>query len=404
MIARERRGLVVGVCVGGLVLSLFDWNVLSISGFGRGAAYWFSVVVPGLAVLWLAAALWPRAPHRFLVLVLLVDAFSVAVTVACAATGGTTWIFAESAAQLSLLFAVARWSPLRTAVWLGGLTGGAASVLPLRFVHGAGFGGAVTMCLIWALGAVAAAVLGAYLRHQETRRERSLVEVRRSQRLELARDLHDFVAHHVSGIVVQAQAAQVVARQDPAQAVDALRRIEEAGQQALASMRRTVGMLREDGPDAAPAAPTPGVADIAELAERFRSSSDALIHLDIGPGMDDTLPPEVTTSVYRVVLESLTNVRRHAPEATEVTIRVTRTEGSEEPVLHVTVHDDTSPPYRVSEQARRGGFGLVGLRERVTAIGGRLDAGPGSESGWTVFAVLPLPAGTPDAGVRASRS
>ncbi|HEX6446770.1 MAG TPA: histidine kinase [Streptosporangiales bacterium] len=393
MIARERRGLVAGVCVGGLVLTLFDWNVLSISGIGRGAAFWLSVVVPGLAVLWLAAASWPREPRRFPVLVLAVDAFSIAVTVACAVDGATTWVFAESAALLSLLFAVVRWSPLHAAVWLGGLTGAAASVLPLRFVHGAGIGGATTMCLIWALGAVAAAVLGAYLRHQETTRERGLVEVRRSQRLELARDLHDFVAHHVSGIVVQAQASQVVAERDPAQAVEALRRIEEAGQQALASMRRTVGMLREDGPDTAPATPTPGIADLTELAERFRSAAGTPVRLDIGEGVDDTLPPEVTTSAYRVVLESLTNVRRHAPGAAEVSVAVLRTSGPEEPALRVTVHDETSPPQRVDGQARRGGFGLVGLRERVSAIGGTLHAGPDEHSGWTVCAVLPLPAG-----------
>lgn len=373
------------------MLALFDWNVLAVAGFGRGTAFWFAVVVPGLAVLWLAAALWPREPRRFRVLVLLADAFSVAVTIACAASGGTTWVFAESAAQLSLLFAVVRWSPLRTAVWLGGLTGAAASVLPLRFVRDTGFGGATTLCLIWALGAVAAAVLGAYLRHQETKRERSVAEVRRSQRLELARDLHDFVAHHVSGIVVQAQASQVVAGHDPAQAVEALRRIEEAGQQALASMRRTVSMLRQDGPGAAPAAPTPGIADITELVERFRSSSGAGVRLDVGPGVDDTLPPEVTTSAYRVVLESLTNVRRHAPDATAVEISVRRTGDRDEPGLEVSVHDDTTSPNRVNTSVRRGGFGLVGLRERVTAIGGRLDAGPGAESGWTVFAVLPLP-------------
>lgn len=388
------------VCAGGLVLALFDWYVLSIAGFGRGAAFWFSVVVPGLSVVWLVAALWPREPRRLRTLVLVVDAFSVAVTIACAVSGVTTWIFAESAALLSLLFAVVRWSPSRTAGWLGGLTGAAASVLPLRFVHGAGVSGATMMCLIWALGAIAAAALGAYLRHQETTRERSLAEVRRGQRLELARDLHDFVAHHVSGIVVQAQAAQVVAQQDQAQAVDALRRIEEAGQQALASMRRTVGMLREDGTEAAPAAPTPGVTDLTELADRFRSAGGARVRLDVGPGVDDTLPPEVTTSAYRVVLEALTNVRRHAPDATEVTVVV---ECTDEPSLRVRVHDDAAPSHRLDGQARRGGFGLIGLRERVTALGGSLAAGPDGTSGWTVSAVLPLPrAGRPD--VRASPS
>lgn len=387
----------MGVCVGGLVLALFDWNVLSIAGLGltRGAAFWFSVLVPGLAVLWLAAASWPREARRFRTLVLLVDAFSVAVTVGCVVSGSTTWVFAESAAQLSLLFAVVRWSPLRTAVWLGGLTGAVASVLPLRFAHGAGISGTTTMCLIWALGAVAAAVLGAYLRHQESTRARSLAEVRRGQRLELARDLHDFVAHHVSGIVVQAQASQVVARQDPAQAVEALRRIEEAGQQALASMRRTVGMLREDEPDAAPAAPTPGIADLTELVERFRSAAGAGVRLDVGPGVDDTLPPEVTTSVYRVVLESLTNVRRHAADAGQVTVTVERTDGGDQPALRVRVHDDASSPHRLDGQVRRGGFGLVGLRERVTAVGGSLEAGPDERSGWTVSAVLPLPGRAP---------
>lgn len=389
MVQKERRGLLVGVLTSGLVLALFDAFVIKAAGAVASWPFWLPVLVPAALVLWLVVADWPRPTYRFIALVLGVDAFSLAMTVLqVVLADSTVWVFTESAAQMSLIFAAARWLPARTAWSLGAVTGVAASLLPLRFAAPAGVWGALAMCLIWSLGAVAAGVLGAYLRQQESRRQRDLDDVRRAQRLDLARDLHDFVAHHVSGIVVQAQASQFVAQQDPHQAVEALQRIEEAGQRALESMRRTVGMLRADDADRAPAAPTAGVTDLPELAERFSASGTVAVHLDVDDRVDDSLPPEVTTSAYRVVLEALTNVRRHASGATDVHVGVRRDDRGE--ALLVTVHDG-APQHARPDDRPRTGFGLLGLRERVTAIGGTFAAGPRDGLGWTVEARLPLP-------------
>lgn len=402
MIPKERRSLVIGVVACGALLALFDWSVLGLAGARIAILYWLPVLLPGAAVLWLAAADWPRVHRRFVLLMLGVDAFSVAVTVLLVLDQSTVWVFTESAAQLSLLFAVVRWMPTRTALWLGCLTGLVASALPLRWTTTAGIAGALAMCLVWSLGAIAASVLGVYLRTQESKRQRSIDDVRRAQRLELAHDLHDFVAHHVSGIVVQAQASQFVARDDPTKAVDALRRIEEAGQQALASMRRTVRMLREDD-DEAPSAPAPGIADLPDLARRFGDTGGVPVRLSVADDVDDGLPPEVTTSAYRIVLEALTNVRKHAVDVSEVTVELRRkSHDGANPDLVVLVYDGAARQPGADGEAQRG-FGLLGLRERVTAVGGTLWAGPRDGLGWTVEARLPLPATSTDAAVRASR-
>ncbi|MQA82107.1 MAG: two-component sensor histidine kinase [Streptosporangiales bacterium] len=402
MISRERRSLVIGIVACGALLALFDWSVLGLASTRIAFVYWLPVLVPGAAVLWLAAADWPRVPHRFVVLLLAVNAFSAAITALLVIDANTVWVFTESAAQLSLLFAVVRWMPTRTALWLGGVTGVVASALPLRWTTPAGVTGALAMCLVWSLGAIAASVLGVYLRTQESKRQRSIDDVRRAQRLELAHDLHDFVAHHVSGIVVQAQASQFVARDDPAKAVDALRRIEEAGQQALASMRRTVRMLREDD-DEAPSSPAQGIADLPDLARRFGDTGGVPVHLSVAADVDDGLPPEVTTSAYRIVLEALTNVRKHAVDVAAVTVELRRESpdrGASD--LVVLVYDGAGRQLGGDGETQRG-FGLVGLRERVTAVGGTLSAGPRDGLGWTVEARLPLPAASSGAAVRASR-
>lgn len=403
MIPRERRSLVIGIVACGALLALFDWSVLGLAGTRIGIVYWLPVLVPGAAVLWLAAADWPRAHHRFVILLLAVDVFSAAVTALLIVDESTVWVFTESAAQLSLLFAVVRWLPTRTALWLGCVTGVVASALPLRWTIDAEITGALAMSLVWSLGAIAASVLGVYLRTQESKRQRSLDDVRRAQRLELANDLHDFVAHHVSGIVVQAQASQFVARDDPAKAVDALRTIEEAGQQALASMRRTVRMLREDDGGDAPAAPVQGIADLPDLARRYGDTGGVPVHLSVAADVDDGLPPEVTTSAYRIVLEALTNVRKHAVDVTAVTVELRRESHDRGAAdLLVLVYDGAGRQLGGDGESQRG-FGLVGLRERVIAVGGTLRAGPRDGLGWTVEARLPLPASSADATVRASR-
>ena len=137
--------------------------------------------------------------------------------------------------------------------------------------------------------------------------------MRAEQRAEFARDLHDFIAHHVTGIVVQAQGAQFVAEQDPKRVLLALEQIEQAGAETMASMRRMVGVLRD--PQARPDAPLAPIAGVRRAGRAGGAASPAAggplarLHVD---GDVHGLPVEVSTSAYRVVMEALTNMRQHA--------------------------------------------------------------------------------------------
>ncbi|WP_131742025.1 sensor histidine kinase [Actinomadura roseirufa] len=273
------------------------------------------------------------------------------------------------------------------------LLGAAVLLIPLRWTL-------VTAVLYTAPLAVLVAIalgVGLYLRAVDARRSRSLAAARRDERLELARDLHDFVAHHVTGIVVQAQAARFAAQSGAAQSTDQLDTmfagIERAGTEALTSMRRMVGLLRDaqnvdardgdavpmDGDRGATTRPVGDLARVSALVAGFTHPPAALV---LAPDLGE-LPPEVVTSVHRVVQEALTNVRKHAADATEVRVTVARADGG---AVEVAVRDDGQGRGR---RLPSGGFGLAGLSERVEALGGRLRAGPRPEGGWEVVAVLP---------------
>lgn len=238
--------------------------------------------------------------------------------------------------------------------------------------------GASAVATLAGAGLLAALATGLYLRLLDTRRRAVTEQVRRAERLELARELHDLVAHHITGVVLHAQAARVVRRRHPEKLDDSLTGIEAAGSEALAAMRRVVGLLR-DTDDAAPA--TPGPEQLSELVARFTGPT---VHLRL-PDNETEWPPEVTSTVYRVVQESLTNIARHARHAPSVTVSVAQ----ERQAITVEVTDD-APPHP-TRYARRGGYGLVGMRERVEALDGTLSAGPRAGSGWSVRATLPLP-------------
>ena len=296
----------------------------------------------------------------------------------------TSWGLAESAALLGVLFVVARratpgWGTLAVI-----LVGAAVSFLPLRGGHTAAF---VIFGLIQALAGAGAIGLGIYLRMIESARQRAVDAVRAEQRTEFARDLHDFIAHHVTGIVVQAQGAKFIAEQDPRRVMLALEQIEQAGAETMASMRRMVGVLRDpqSSPDA-PLAPVAGVPELGVLLDQFNAAGGLLarLHLDGDPA---ALPVEVSTSAYRVVMEALTNIRQHAAGARVADVWVRRTPDW----LLVRVAND-GVPARAGMPRERPGYGLVGLTERVRAVGGRISAGPGIEGGWVVDVAFPLDA------------
>ncbi|TMQ91926.1 two-component sensor histidine kinase [Actinomadura soli] len=296
-------------------------------------------------------------------------------------------LFAEIGALLILVVRAAWKMPRRRLVLLAPLLAVAILSTPLRWSALA----AVLFTAPLGITVAVAAGIGLYLRAMDARRARSLAAARRDERLELARDLHDFVAHHVTGIVVQAQAARFAARSGaappgPDELDGMFGGIEKAGTEALTSMRRMVGLLRDaqnvdasDG-DARGAVRRP-VGDLARLQELVAGFAHPPAALTIAPDLG-TLPPEVAASAHRVVQEALTNVRKHAADAASVRVTLARAGGE----VEVAVRDDGRGRGR---RLPSGGFGLTGLAERVGALGGRLYAGPRPEGGWEVVAVLP---------------
>jgi signal transduction histidine kinase len=334
------------------------------------------------------AAVWlPRHEQGSLRLpkvAIVLAACSLALTVVVAGLeqGGGSFGLAEALGLLGVLFVVCRRAEATRAVFAVFALVPAIGLLPLRagleYVY-------VVAGLVLALAAAGAIGGGVYLRTVESGRTRAMAAVRAEQRVEFARDLHDFIAHHVTGIVVQAQGARFIAEQDPKRVLLALEQIEQAGAETMASMRRMVGVLRDPlaEPDA-PLAPVAGVAELGPLIEQFGSAGGTLARLHVD-GRLDGLPVEVSTSAYRVVMEALTNVRQHAATARVADVWIRRTPDW----LLVRVADDGAPA-RATTPRERAGYGLVGLTERVRAVGGRITAGPGIEGGWVVDAALPL--------------
>ena len=220
---------------------------------------------------------------------------------------------------------------------------------------------------------VAAFALGAAMRYRAVARQREVQQVRTLERGELARELHDTVAHHVSAIAIQAQAGRAVAAADPAAAVEALAVIEAEASRTLHEMRTMVRVLR-DG-DTVDYAPQRGISDLEELT---RMSPLVQVHR---VGDLAGLPQPVDVAVYRICQESVTNAIRHARNATAVSVEVSGDVG----VVRLRVHDD-GEAVRLSTT---GGYGLVGMAERAKLLGGACHAGPDPAGGWTVEATLP---------------
>jgi signal transduction histidine kinase len=221
------------------------------------------------------------------------------------------------------------------------------------------------------------AALGASIRFYANARIRDIEQAKLRQRNQLARELHDTVGHHVSAIAIQAQAGRTLAASKPDRAVKALEIIEEAASRALGEMRAMVGVLR-DGAEA-DFAPQPRVADIEHLARQVDGRPRVEVQLS---GDLDELSPAVEVALYRIAQESVTNAVRHARHATRITVDVVD-EGEQ---VRLIVRDDGDAA--TTAQASSG-YGLVGMAERATLLGGTLQAGPGPGRGWTVDAVFP---------------
>ncbi|MEV6924565.1 histidine kinase [Dactylosporangium sp. NPDC051485] len=245
----------------------------------------------------------------------------------------------------------------------------------------------------WALQYVLA-MLAAWFIGNNVRQRREFAQARiaesarsavQQERLRIARELHDMVAHSIGVIAMQAGMGRRVIDKRPDEARQALAVIEDTGRETLASLRRMLGTLRraEPEPGAVPLDPAPGLADLDRLAARSR---DAGLHVEVSGGADERpLPPDVDLSAYRIIQEAVTNVARHAG-TTRCDVLVERQSGA----LVIEVVDDGR-----GGDPGGGGYGIPGMRERVALLGGDFAAGPRPEGGFRVAARIPIPADTP---------
>jgi signal transduction histidine kinase len=287
----------------------------------------------------------------------------------------------EAAMLLVLLALVVRRLSWRLVAGVGGLLVLADLAWLLRLPAPPSVAAGLGVLLVWCAGPLVAGTAGGYPRLAEARRRRSVVDAERDQRLRLARDLHDFVAHDVTGIVVQAQAARHVGRDDPAVAVEALRRIEAAGQHALASIDQALNLLRE-GEHALDRPAAVSTQDLTALLEGFAVAGGPTIGTRIDEHAWQGLTPELAALGHRVLAEALTNIRRHAPTTDQVNVTVTA-EGHDV-AISVT---NRLPPAR-SDRSPRGGRGIPQLAALVADAGGELSAGPSGEY-WRLHLSLP---------------
>lgn len=219
--------------------------------------------------------------------------------------------------------------------------------------------------------------LGAAVRFRDRAQTNAIAEAKLFEREQLARELHDTIAHRVSAIAIQAEAGWTLAGSDPEASASTLKAIKEEASRTLTEMRSIVGMLRQGEDEHSP---QKRLSDLERLVAD--GAQQPPIELEVVGELDD-VAPSIQTAVFRIAQEATTNARRHARRATKICIRV---EEDDQDVT-VTVADDGDASY--VDPKSSAGYGLVGMSERASLHGGSLDAGPNRGRGWTVKAVLP---------------
>ncbi|WIE78369.1 sensor histidine kinase [Curtobacterium sp. MCSS17_016] len=219
-------------------------------------------------------------------------------------------------------------------------------------------------------------------------RERSAAQAVTIERVRIARELHDVVAHHVSLMGVQAGAARRVIDRDPAQATASLGVVEESARTAVEELRRMLGTLRSDddadglGTPHGDGPSTEGITRIAELAESARVAGHPAEYVVVGD--ERPVPPTVAAVAYRIVQEAVTNILKHAGPTARADVRLRYLDDG----VEVEVTDDGLGA-RAARSTSGSGLGHVGMRERVAAVDGRIEIGPRARGGYLVRAWLP---------------
>jgi signal transduction histidine kinase len=297
--------------------------------------------------------------------------------------------------EVSLLaFIVGRWSgSVGTAVALGLLAG--ASPVAVSVVQDP----SEISVGIWILGIAFPWVLGRGLARQgqltaqlENTRRQLAQQALLAERRQIARDVHDLVGHGLAAVMLQVTSARHVLRRDPAAAEEALRSAEDVGRRSMQELRRTVTLLRSED-EAGVAPPLPSASEIPALVDAARAGGLA-VELRMRGDLS-RIAPGVGVAVYRIAQEALANAARHAPHARTV-LGLELTDGHVSLVAETT-GSPVAPPAADRERPR---YGLIGMRERATALGGEFAAGP-TPSGWSVTCRLPLEASNELPGARA---
>ncbi|MFD3498883.1 sensor histidine kinase [Streptomyces sp. NPDC058676] len=353
-----------------------------------------AVVVPIVLLLCLVIALRRRMPEKMLLLTIGLGAaqlvldvettaadFAMLVIVYTVAATGARW-----ASRLALAVGLSA-APLATLRWPNQDTSVLGNLALMIFQ-------AVPFALAWVLGdsirtrrAYFAQLEERAARLEKEREAQSKVAVA-AERARIARELHDVVAHNVSVMVVQADGAAYVLDAAPDQAKKALETISSTGRQALAEMRRLLGVLRTgEHQEGGEYVPQPDVEQIDELVEQCRGSG---LPVDFKiEGTPRPLPSGVELTAYRIVQEALTNTRKHGGPNAGASVRLVYFDDG----LGLLVEDDgKGAPHELYEEggADGAGHGLIGMRERVGMVGGTLDAGPRPGGGFRISALLPL--------------
>ncbi|MHC5908259.1 sensor histidine kinase [Streptomyces sp. S6] len=358
-----------------------------------GRTHSLTVVVPAVLALCVVMTLRRKLPEAMLVL---------AVVAGCAQLVLGVGVNAANFAMLMIVYTVAavgaRWAS-RLALGVGVC---AAAAAQLRWPSGEAPGGVVVTIVFLTVPFVLAWVLGdsmrtrrAYLAQLEERaarlereREAQAKVAVAAERARIARELHDVVAHNVSVMVVQADGAAYVLDAAPDQAKKALETISSTGRQALAEMRRLLGVLRTgEHREGGEYVPQPDVEQIEDLVQQCRGSG---LPVDFKvEGTARPLPSGVELTAYRIVQEALTNTRKHGGPNAGASVRLVYFDDG----LGLLVEDDgKGAPHELYEEggADGQGHGLIGMRERVGMVGGTLDAGPRPGGGFRISVLLPL--------------
>lgn len=333
---------------------------------------WMTVV---LAAVLLPVLLWRRTHPLPVVLASFGVMFATSVLDLSRGYDQPPGLYSMSALLLSL-YAVVRWAGGRDA--LIGVSAAVATSCVAIIADWTGPGDAVGGGMVIA----ATVAIGLAVRFRGRARLREIEQVRLVEREQLARDLHDTVAHHVSAIAIRAQAGLAVAPTRPEAALEALELIGAEASRTLAEMRSMVGVLRSD--HRADLAPTPTLADVRRLEQHTPGAP--VVEVTITDG-DGELAPATATAVFRIAQEAITNSRRHGRNVARIVVHV---DGSGDQV-RLRVVDDGDP---VDPRRTGDGYGLRGMVERAELLGGACAAGPLAGRGWVVEATLPL-AGVP---------